>query len=220
MEQSVDVAIIGAGQAGLATSWFLKQANVDHVVIDAGRVAETWRSRRWDSFRLITPNWAIGVPGIAYSGDQTDGYMSRGELVDFFESWVASFKPPLLVNTHVTQLAAGPSGGFVMTAGDGEVRARRVVVASGGYQKAHRPAGAEALPKALHQVLAEDYTNPDAVAPGNILIVGSGQTGCQLAQELHEAGRKVFLACGRCPWVPRRVGGKDIVWWFRESGFF
>ena len=220
MERSVDVAVIGAGQAGLATSWFLTQANVDHVVLDAGRVAETWRTRRWDSFRLITPNWAIGLPGIAYTGDEPDGYMSRVELIDFFESWAASFNPPLLRKTQVSCLEADSDGGFVLTAGGGQVRARKVVVASGGYQKAHRPAGAETLPAALHQVLSEDYRNPAALPPGNVLIVGSGQTGCQLADELHAAGRKVILACGRCPWVPRRVGGRDIVWWLRESGFF
>ena len=220
MDYTVDVAIIGAGQAGLATSWFLKQANIDHVVIDAGRVAETWRSRRWDSFRLITPNWAVGLPGITYTGAEPDGYMSRAGLIGFFESWVASFKPPLRGDTLVSQLAADPAGGFLVTVDDGQVHARTVVVASGGYQKPHRPAGAESLPSALHQVLSEDYRNPDALPAGNVLIVGSGQTGCQLAEELHEAGRKVFLACGRCPWVPRRVGGRDIVWWFRESGFF
>ncbi|HXC79488.1 MAG TPA: NAD(P)-binding domain-containing protein [Candidatus Acidoferrum sp.] len=220
MERAVDVAIIGAGQAGLATSWFLKQASVDHVVFDAGRVAETWRTRRWDSFRLITPNWAIDLPGIRYSGEAPDGYMSRAELIDYFESWVASFKPPVVGNTHVTQLAADPDGGFVMAVGDRRVRARRVVVASGGYQKAYRPAGAGSIPASLHQVLAEDYRNAYALPPGNVLIVGSGQTGCQLAEELYGAGRKVFLACGRCPWVPRRVGGRDIIWWFRESGFF
>src|SRR6476646_2601459 len=172
MTENVDVAIVGAGQAGLATSWYLSQAKVDHVVIDAGRVAETWRSRRWDSFRLITPNWAIELPGVAYSGSDPDGYMSRDELVKFFESWVASFSPPVVGNTHVAQLAAGPDGGFVLNADDGQVHARKVVVASGGYQKAHRPAGAESLPATLHQVLAEEYRNPAALPPGNVLIVG------------------------------------------------
>jgi putative flavoprotein involved in K+ transport len=220
MDRSVDVAIVGAGQAGLATSWFLAQAKVDHVVLDAGRVAETWRTRRWESFRLITPNWAIGLPGIAYAGKDPDGYMPRAELIGFFESWAASFNPPVVANTHVSQLEAGSNEGFVLTVAGEQVRARTVVVASGGYQKAHRPAGAESLPADLHQVLAEDYRNPGSLPPGNVLIVGSGQTGCQLAEELHAAGRKVFLACGRCPWVPRRVGGRDIVWWFKESGFF
>jgi putative flavoprotein involved in K+ transport len=220
MDRSVDVAIIGAGQAGLATSWHLTQAKVDHAVLDAGRVAETWRTRRWDSFRLITPNWAVGLPGVAYTGAEPDGYMSRAELIGFFESWAASFNPPVVGDTHVSGLEADSEGRFVLTANGHHVRARAVVVASGGYQKAHRPAGAESLPAALRQVLAEDYRNAAVLPPGNVLIVGSGQTGCQLADELHEAGRKVFLACGRCPWVPRRVDGRDIVWWFRESGFF
>ncbi len=219
MTEKIDVAIIGAGQAGLATSWHLSQAKIDHVVLEAGRVAETWRSRRWDSFCLVTPNWAVGLPGIAYAGDDPDGYMSRNELIAFFESWVASFDPPIRANTHVSRLEADSKAGFVLTVGDAEVRVRTVVVASGGYQRAHRPAGAESLPAALHQVLAEDYRNPQALPAGNVLIVGSGQTGCQLAEELHEAGRRVFLACGRCPWVPRRVGGRDIIWWFKESGF-
>jgi putative flavoprotein involved in K+ transport len=219
MDRSVDVAIIGAGQAGLATSWHLAHAKVDHVFLDAGRVAETWRTRRWDSFRLITPNWAVGLPGVAYAGEEPDGYMSRAELIDFFESWAASFNPPVVGNTQVSRLEADPKAGFVLTSAGGRLRARRVVVASGGYQRAHRPIGADSLPTALHQVLAEDYRNPAALPPGNVLIVGSGQTGCQLAEELHEAGQKVFLACGRCPWVPRRVGGRDIVWWFIESGF-
>jgi putative flavoprotein involved in K+ transport len=219
MDSSVDVAIIGAGQAGLATSWHLSQGRVDHVVLEAGRVAETWRSRRWDSFRLITPNWAIELPGTAYTGDEPDGYMSLAELIDFFDSWVASFNPPVEGDSPVSQLEAGSDGGFVLTVGGGQVRARAVMVASGGYQTAHRPPGAESLPPALHQVPAEDYRNPDALPAGNVLIVGSGQTGCQLAEELHQAGRRVFLACGRCPWVPRRVDGRDIIWWFKESGF-
>ena len=220
MDRSVDVAVIGAGQAGLAASWYLGKAGVDHIVVDGGRVAETWRSRRWDSFRLITPNWAIELPGTAFAGDDPDGYMSRAELITFFEAWAASFDPPVVGNTYVSQLAADPEKGFVLTTGGGQVRARTVVVASGGYQKAHMPVGSETLPKAVHQVLAEDYRNSAALPPGNVLIVGSGQTGCQLAEELHEAGRKVFLACGRCPWVPRRLGGRDIVWWLRESGYF
>lgn len=219
MDRTVDVAIIGAGQAGLATSWHLSQAKVDHVVLDAGRVAETWRTRRWDSFCLVTPNWTVQLPGAVYAGQDPDGFMSLAELIAYFESWAASFDAPVRDNAHVSRLEAGSKGGFVLTVGGEEVRARNVVVASGGYQRAHRPAGAESLPPALQQVFAEDYRSPEALPPGNVLVVGSGQTGCQLAEELHEAGRKVFLACGRCPWVPRRVDGHDILWWMIESGF-
>src|ERR1700694_4181450 len=192
MIESVDVAIVGAGQAGLATSWFLTQAGADHVVLDRGRVAETWRSRRWDSFCLVTPNWGVKLPGASYAGPEPDGFMARAELVGFFESWVAAFRPPLQENTTFARLEADSDGRFLLSLGDRQIRARTVVVASGSYQKAHWPAGAETLPATLHQALAE---------------------------ELHEAGRKVLVACGRCPWMPRRIGGHDLVWWLIESGF-
>ncbi len=196
MIESIDVAVIGAGQAGLATSWYLTQAGADHVVFDAGRVAETWRSRRWDSFCLVTPNWAVNLPGASYAGPEPDGFMSLAQLIALFESWAESFEPPVMKNTHVSRLEADSDGRFLLSVGDRQVRARSVVVASGSYHKAHRPAGAENLPATIHQVLAEDYGSPAKLPPGNVLIVGSGQTGCQLAEELHEAGRKVFIACG------------------------
>jgi len=146
MKGSVDVAIIGAGQAGLATSWHLSQAKVDHVVLDAGRVAEAWRTRRWDSFCLVTPNWTVQLPGAVYAGPDPDGFMSLAELIAYFESWAASFDAPVRDNAHVSRLEADAKGGFVLTVGGEQVRARKVVVASGGYQRAHRPAGAESLP--------------------------------------------------------------------------
>lgn len=216
---SIDVAIIGAGQAGLATSWYLTQAGVEHVVLESARVAETWRSRRWDSFCLVTPNWSVKLPGATYSGPDPDGYMSLSELIGLFDSWATSFKAPVQSGSHVSGLATDRAGRFLLSLPGGDIRARTVVVASGGYQRAHRPAGADAMPKTVNQVLAEEYRNPDALPPGNVLIVGSGQTGCQLAEELRDAGRSVFLACGRCPWMPRRLEGRDLFWWLIESGF-
>ena len=219
MTESVDVAVVGGGQAGLATSWHLTQAGVDHVVLEAERIADTWRNRRWDSFCLVTPNWSVKLPGAAYAGDEPDGFMTLAELIDFFEAWAASFKPPVREGCRVSTADADSGGRFVLRVGDRAIRASSVVVASGSYQKAHRPAGADTLPSAVHQLLAEDYRNPGALPPGNVLIVGSGQTGCQIAEELHSAGRRVFLACGRCPWIPRRLAGHDLVWWMIESGF-
>ena len=219
MTESVDVAVVGGGQAGLATSWHLTQAGVDHVVLEAERIADTWRNRRWDSFCLVTPNWSVKLPGAAYAGDEPDGFMTLAELIDFFEAWAASFKPPVREGCRVSTADADSHGRFVLRVGDRAIRANSVVVASGSYQKAHRPAGADTLPSAVHQLLAEDYRNPGALPPGNVLIVGSGQTGCQIAEELHSAGRRVFLACGRCPWIPRRLAGHDLVWWMIESGF-
>ena len=218
MNSSVDVAIIGAGQAGLATSWYLTQAKVDHVVLEAGRVAETWRTRRWDSFCLVTPNWSVQLPGAKYAGPDPDGYMPLAELVDYFQAWADSFEAPVDANSPVTSVEAD-GGEFILSVPSGKLKARRIVVASGGYQRAHRPVGSEQIPDDVHQLLAEEYRNPAALPPGAVLIVGSGQTGCQLAEELHEAGRKVFIACGRCPWAPRRVEGRDIVWWAIHSGF-
>jgi cation diffusion facilitator CzcD-associated flavoprotein CzcO len=219
MSESVDVAIIGAGQAGLATSWYLQQAKVDHVILEAGRVAETWRSRRWDSFCLVTPNWSVALPGGKYDGPDPDGFMSRQELVAHIERWADSFEAPVQGSCQVTALSADGDD-FELTTSGGKIRARTVVVASGGYQRAHLPANAHEIRGDLKQILAEDYTNPTVIPPGAVLIVGGGQTGCQLAEELHEAGRKVFLSCGRCLSAPRRMGGKDVVWWIVESGFW
>jgi putative flavoprotein involved in K+ transport len=218
MKSSVDVAIIGAGQAGLATSWYLTQAKIDHVVLDSGRVAETWRSRRWDSFCLVTPNWTVQVPGAMYAGPDPEGFMSLAELVDYFQSWADSFNAPVEENSAVTKLEAD-GGGFLLSLASGKIKARNVVVASGAYQRPHRPAGAESVSSGVVQLFAEEYANPAALPAGAVLVVGSGQTGCQLAEELHHSGRKVFLACGRCVWVPRRLECHDILWWMAESGY-
>jgi putative flavoprotein involved in K+ transport len=218
MKPSVEVAVIGAGQAGLATSWFLTQSGVDHVVLEAGGVADTWRKRRWDSFCLVTPNWSVQLPGAKYDGADPDGFLPLAELVDYFQSWAESFDAPVEENSPVTSLEAD-DGGFLLSVPSGKLKARTVVVATGAFQRPHRPAGAEALSDGVTQLFAEEYHNPEALPPGAVLVIGSGQTGCQLAEELHKAGRKVFLACGRCVWVPRVLEGRDIVWWMIESGF-
>jgi len=218
MERSVNVAIIGGGQAGLASSWFLTQANVDHVVLESGRVAETWRSRRWDSFCVVTPNRFVQLPGAEYHASDPDGFMPLAQLIDHFQSWADSFGAPVQGNTTVKTLEAD-HGGFLLTVPSGTIKARTVVVATGAYQRPHRPAGAELLPHDVEQLFAEEYSNPATLPPGAVLIVGSGQTGCQLAEEIHRSGRKVFLACGRCVWIPRRLEGHDLVWWMVESGY-
>jgi putative flavoprotein involved in K+ transport len=218
MQRSVDVAIIGGGQAGLATSWFLNQAGVDHVVLEAGRVAETWRTRRWDSFCLVTPNWSVQLPGAKYAGPNPDGYMSLAELVDYFQAWADSFDAPVETHCDVTSLEVD-NGGFLVSMPSGKLKARTVVVATGAFQRAYRPGSAESIPQGVKQILAEEYSNPAGLPPGAVLIIGSGQTGCQLAEELHESGRKVFLACGRCQWTTRRIGDRDFMWWAIQAGF-
>jgi putative flavoprotein involved in K+ transport len=217
--EKANVAIVGAGQAGLSTSYYLSQAGVDHVVLEAGRVAETWRSKRWDSFCLVTPNWSVRVPGGEYAGPDPDGFMGRDELVAHFQRWAETIKAPVRESCAVTSVDAD-DGGFVLGTKGGAIRARTVVVASGGYQRPHLPANSSQLASGVDQLLAEEYSCPDALEPGGVLIVGSGQTGCQFAEELHAAGRKVIVACGRCPWAPRRFGGHDVVWWTVESGWW
>jgi putative flavoprotein involved in K+ transport len=217
--ETVDVVVVGAGQAGLATSFELSRAGVEHVVLERGRVAETWRGR-WDSFCLVTPNWTVQLPGGAYDGDDPDGFMLRDEIVAFLERYASSFAAPVRPGVEVTALRAGANGGFVLdTAAGAQIHARSVVVATGAYQRPHRPAAAVDLPASIHRLDADDYRNERGLPAGAVLVVGSGQTGCQLAEELREAGREVFLSCGRAPWLPRRIGERDLLWWAIETGF-
>ena len=207
--------VIGAGQAGLAVSHELTAHDVEHVVLERGRVAQTWRDR-WDSFRLVTPNSTIRLPGGAYAGDDPDGFMRRDEVVAHLEQWAGSFDAPVREGVTVTSLSQ-TEGGFTLQTSDGELTSRRVVVCSGAYQRPHRAASIAGDVAVLD---AAGYTTEAALPPGRVLVVGSGQTGCQLADELTEAGRDVVLACGRAPWVPRRVDGRDVVYWLLDAGFF
>jgi cation diffusion facilitator CzcD-associated flavoprotein CzcO len=218
MTEVVDVVVIGAGQAGLALSYELTHAGVEHVVLERGRVGETWRGR-WDSFCLVTPNWTVQLPGGHYQGDDPDGFMPRDEIVSHLVGYAQSFRAPVQEGVEVSALGSSDGRGFLLRTSSGEVRALRVVLASGGYQKPHRPPGADQLPASLHVIDAEDYTNPEALPPGQLLVVGSGQTGCQLAEDLLQAGRDVYLACGRAPWFPRRLGDRDTVAWVVETPF-
>ena len=219
MNESIDVAIIGGGQAGLATSHELTAAGIEHVVLEQGRLGETWRTR-WESFCLVTPNWSVRLPGHPYDRDDPDGFMPRDEIVAYLERYSAGFGAPVREGIKVTSLAEAPTGGFLLRTSDGEIRARSVVVSTGAYQRAHRPEPAGSLPTGLPQIDAEAYRSPAELPSGSVLVVGSGQSGCQIAEELHEAGREVFLACGRAPWCPRRIGEHDLMWWVLESGFF
>lgn len=219
MDERIDVAIIGGGQAGLATSHELSEAGVEHAVLERARLGETWRNR-WESFCLVTPNWTVRLPGHPYDGDDPDGFMPRDEIVAYLERYAAGFGAPVREGVEVTSLAPAPDGGFVLQTSDGGLRAESVVVTTGAYQRPHRPAPAASLPAGLLKLDADDYRSPDELPPGGVLVVGSGQSGCQIAEELNEAGRNVFLACGRAPWAPRRFGGHDLVWWSIETGFF
>jgi putative flavoprotein involved in K+ transport len=217
MTDRIETVVVGAGQAGLAVSHELTSAGVDHVVLERDRIGQTWRGR-WDSFCLVTPNWSLQLPGHPYDGDDPDGFMPRDDIVRFLERYGASFGAPVREGVEVTALRRLPDGGFALETSDGSIEARNVVLCTGAYQRPHRPAGAATLPPGLHCIDVERYRNPGELPPGQVLVVGSGQSGCQIAEELHEAGRDVFLACGRAGWLPRRVGDHDAVWWLREAG--
>jgi putative flavoprotein involved in K+ transport len=212
------VVVVGAGPAGLAMSCELSRAGVEHVVLERARIGETWR-RRWDSFCLVTPNWTLRMPGHPYDGDDPDGFMPRDEIVAYLERCAAAIEAPVREGVEVTALRPLPGGGLELATSQGSIEAHSVVLATGAYQRPHRPAAAATLPADLLQIDVEGYRNPAELPDGPILIVGSGQSGCQIAEELSRSGREVFLACGRAPWGPRRIGGRDVLWWALETGY-
>src|ERR1700682_2279888 len=219
MSVDADVVIVGAGQAGLSLSHELTTAVVEHIVLERGRVGETWRGR-WDSFCLVIPNWTVQLPGGRYGGDDPDGFMPKDQIVRHLVAYAESFKAPVRERVTVSRLEPADQGPFLLRTSAGEFRARDVGLASGGYQKPHRPPAADELPPSVHAINAEDYVNATLLPPGKVLIIGSGQTGCQLAEEIFESGRDVFLACGRAPWVPRRIEGRDNIAWVSQTPFF
>jgi cation diffusion facilitator CzcD-associated flavoprotein CzcO len=215
MSDRFDVVVVGAGQAGLAVSRELTKAGVAHVVLERGRVGETWR-RRWDSFCLVTPNWSLQLPDHPYDGDDPDGFLPREDAVAYLERYAV--EAPVEQGVEVASVEPRSADGFLVQTSSGTLAAKAVVLCAGAYQRPHRPAGAASLPADLLQIDVDDYRNPEELPAGAVLVIGSGQSGCQIAEELHEAGRDVFLSCGRAPWSPRRIGGHDLVWWLVETG--
>jgi putative flavoprotein involved in K+ transport len=219
--QEVEAVVIGAGQAGLAISYFLTQQGRAHVVLEhAAQVANAWRHGRWDSFTLVTPNWSVRLPGFPYSGDDPDGFMPRDEVVLHLERYAASFGAPVCYGKQVTAIdPASNSGHNLVSASDGSCYiAPNVIVATGSYQFPRPTALSEKLPRHIIQVHSSSYRNPDNLPSGAVLVVGSADTGCQIAEELHESGRQVYLCVGRAGRRPRRYRGKDIVFWSELLG--
>lgn len=216
-----DIVIVGGGQAGLAMSRCLSDLGISHVVLERGRVAERWRSERWDSLRLLTPNWMTRLPGFRYDGPDPDGFMTAGELVAFFESYARSFPSAVDVetDTSVEAVEAIPGDdGFLVTTTRGVWRTRNVVLATGYSDRPLVPAMANRLDGGVHQVVPGLYRNPATLPAGGVLIVGASATGIQLADEIQASGRQVVLSTGQHIRVPRRYRGRDIMWWLDRAG--
>jgi putative flavoprotein involved in K+ transport len=214
------VAIVGAGQAGLSMSWYLTKSGIDHVVFEKQRAGHAWRSERWDSFCLVTPNWQCQLPGFPYRGHDPHGFMLRDEIIAYIDAYIASFNPPVLEGVSVQRLQVDAHHGFALEASDGVYFTDQVVVATGGYQLPVIPRCAERLPADIVQINSSLYRNPDLLPEGSVLVVGSGQSGCQIAEDLHLAGRKVHLCVGDAPRVARRYRGKDVVEWLHLMGYY
>jgi putative flavoprotein involved in K+ transport len=215
VSQPIDTVVIGAGQAGLAMSRCLADRGVEHVVLERGRVAERWRSERWDSLRLLTPNWMTRLPGWSYSGPDPHGFMTAGEVAAHLERYAMA--APVVADSPV-ELLFRTDDGFEVATGRGRWRAANVVIATGWCDRAAVPPVARDLDPAIAQVPATQYRNPDSVPPGGVLIVGASATGVQLADELVGAGREVVLAVGGHSRLPRSYRGMDIYWWLERIG--
>jgi putative flavoprotein involved in K+ transport len=212
---TVTAVVVGAGHSGLAMSRHLHARSIDHVVLERGEVANSWRTQRWDSLRLLTPNWMTRLPGWAYQGDEPDGYLSAQGVADLVAGYAAASAAPVITGTEVTAIRPGGEG-FEVDSNHGRWSARTVVLAA-GTTRDHVPAVARRLPEII-SIPALEYRNPDQLPTGGVLVVGASASGVQIADELQRSGRQVTLAVGEHVRVPRTYRGRDILWWLDTLG--
>lgn len=219
--EAIETIIIGGGQAGLATSYYLSQHGRAHLILErAAQAGNVWRNHRWDSFTLVTPNWSFRLPGMEYQGSDPDGFMSRNEVVASFERYVQQFNLPVRYGVQVTAVHRQPDELYLVETATEMFRATNVVIATGLYQQPKKPSFSEQLSTSITQLTSDQYRNPDELPPGAVLVVGSGQTGCQIVDELCRHGRTIYLSIGGTGRAPRRYRGKDSYEWLTLAGFF
>jgi putative flavoprotein involved in K+ transport len=209
--------IIGAGHAGLAMSRCLAYRSIDHVILERGEVAHTWRTERWDSLRLLTPNWQSRLPGFGYTGDDPDGYRTIPEVIAFIEDYARAISAPVRTHTTVTSVRRDDAGYLVRT-DRGDWRCATVVLASGACNIARVPAFANQMPPSITCLTAQQYRNPGQLADGGVLVAGASASGTQIASEIARSGRAVMLAVGEHIRAPRVYRGKDLQWWMDAAG--
>lgn len=216
-----DTVIIGGGQAGLALSFHLANRGREHIILERRRVAERWHAERWDSLRFQYPNWTLRLPGVSYSGDAPGDFAPYLDVAKFIENYAATIKAPVRTGCEVTALSEAVGGdGYAVKSESGTIVARHVIIATGPFQRTHIPELAELLPANLYQTDASRYRHPGQLPDGAVLVVGSGASGHQIADELLSQGRTVYLSVSRHRRVPRRYRGKDAFWWFEKTGRF
>ncbi len=219
MGKHLETVVVGGGQAGLSVSWHLTQKGREHIVLDRGNIGDAWR-KRWDTFCLVTPNWTCRLPGVPYDGDDPDGFMLRDEIVAYVVRFAESFDPPYRSGVEVRRLKPSANRGrFSLDTSEDKLSADNVIVAAGTYQRPNIPSWASALPDDIVQIHTQDYRNPEQLPEGAVLVVGSGQSGCQVVEDLHMAGREVHLCVGKAARVPRRYRGRDYIQWLEITGF-
>jgi putative flavoprotein involved in K+ transport len=219
--EHIETVIVGGGQAGLAMSYHLTQYGREHIVLEqAAQAGSVWRNERWDSFTMVTPNWAFRMPGAAYDGADRDGFMARDQIVAYFEQYVERFQPPIQYNTRVLSVEPLDSKGYRVQTPERTFEAKNVVMATGFFQRPKIPTSAADLSPAITQLHSSAYRNPESLPAGTALVVGSAQSGCQIAEELYQHGRQVFLCTGSAGRLPRRYRGKDVIAWLDQAGFF
>ena len=209
--------VIGAGHAGLAMSRCLTERSIDHVVLERGEVANSWKTERWDSLRLLTPNWQSRLPGYAYRGDEPDGYRTMTETIEFIERYADAISAPVRAHATVTSVRRR-EGGYEVVTDRGQWQGRTVVIATGACNVPHVPRFAKAVPAAVATLNPMEYRNPDQLDEGDVLVVGASATGTQIAEEIHRSGRSVTVAVGEHIRAPRVYRGRDIEWWMDAAG--
>ncbi|TQV86287.1 MSMEG_0569 family flavin-dependent oxidoreductase [Exilibacterium tricleocarpae] len=219
-EKYYPVIIVGGGQAGLSISYYLQKSGMDHLVIEKTTVMNAWKHKRWDSFTLVTPNWQCDLPGHSYDGDDPHGFMSRDEIIAYLERFAEKVNAPVLENTSVNKIVSRGISGYRVETSSGIFLTDQVVVAAGGYHEAIIPRMAERLPETIYQLHSEQYRNPQQLPEGAVLVVGSGQSGAQIAEDLHIAGKKVYLATGDAPRCARFYRGRDVVDWLADMKYY